>query len=169
MSQLALRDCEQISADRSISIESAAESEHLTWRVAFRSPLGEAYDEPTFRHLLAIERKRAERSNRPFLLLLVDLKKNPDFMDGNDRFSIAAAGLLFTGLWQCLRETDFTGWYSESRVIGAALTQFTDKADAAGARAIALRIRQELAGRLPSALNSRLQVRIYQLPSKARA
>src|SRR5713226_7136301 len=39
--------------------------------------LGRTYNEQTFRYFLSVEEKRSDRSSRPFLLLLVDLKEEP--------------------------------------------------------------------------------------------
>ena len=44
--------------------------------VALESRLGQAYNEEAFRYFLAVERTRSERSGRPFLLVLVDLKEH---------------------------------------------------------------------------------------------
>src|SRR5439155_9556218 len=82
---------------------------------------GEAYNEQAFHYLLDLERKRAAISNRPFLVLLVEFSSHaggaPSDIDG------VTAGKLFSILAQCLRETDFIGWYDEPRVAGAVLTQ----------------------------------------------
>ena len=53
----------------------SVESVRCSCGVAFEGRLGQAYNEEAFRYFLAIERKRAERSHRTFLLLLVDVKK----------------------------------------------------------------------------------------------
>jgi hypothetical protein len=75
--------------------------------------------ETCFRHALQIERKRAERSGNPALLLLFDIeaghRKNGD--------SNALAENVTAALLSVTRETDFTGWHSESRVLGAVFTQ----------------------------------------------
>ena len=53
------------------------ESVRCSCGVALESRLGQAYNEEAFRYFLAIERKRAERSRRSILLLLIDMKKQP--------------------------------------------------------------------------------------------
>src|SRR2546427_11929887 len=99
------------------------ESDRCLSGVALEGRLGHAYNEEAFRYFLAIERKRSERSNRPFLLLLVDLKKQQGM---TARIDADVAARLFSGLWLCLRETDCVGWFREGRVAGALLTQLAD-------------------------------------------
>ena len=69
------------------------------------------YDEDTFRHFLALDKNRTERSGRPFLLLLVDVGKLSGSRDGFEAF--------FEALRRSLRETDYVGWYQASQVAGA--------------------------------------------------
>src|SRR5690242_12797047 len=61
-----------------------------------------AYNEQAFRYFLANERKRSELSNRPFLLLLVELEQ-PHAIG---RIESSVAPKLFAGLSGCLRDTD---------------------------------------------------------------
>ncbi|MGB7220845.1 MAG: hypothetical protein WBD07_18740 [Vicinamibacterales bacterium] len=128
---------------------------------------GQAYNEQAFGYFLEIERKRSERSNRPFLLLLVDLKKEPGEPEKNLGLNPALATRLFSGLWTCLRETDFVGWYREGRVAGAVLTQPADMSRTDVSGDVGPRIRELLCKGLPPDAARRLQVRVYQLPPGA--
>jgi hypothetical protein len=119
------------------------------------------YDEQAFRYFLSVERARSERSNRPFLLLLLDLKTTSEGpCDPGVR--------LFEALWSCLRDTDFIGWYRSGRVIGAVLTQHAAPADVDVSAAILRRVRAALLERVPSELRNRIQVRIYAEPPRPR-
>jgi hypothetical protein len=120
-----------------------------------------AYNEEAFRYFLEIERGRSELSSRPFLLLLVDLKKQ---RGASSHIPPGMADQLFTALSLCLRETDFVGWYREARVAGAVLAQRHDMPYADVSRQVAQRVRQALRDRVESDVNGRLQVRIYQIP-----
>src|SRR2546428_293200 len=80
---------------------------------ALNDAAGQAYDEAAFHYFLEIERKRAEIWNRPFLMMLIDFRRNPEI---SPRIDEPAAGRLFSILLQCIRETDFVGWYREGRV-----------------------------------------------------
>jgi hypothetical protein len=129
--------------------------------LAPEDPAGRAYNEAAFRYFLANERNRSERSDRPFLLLLVDLKKQ---QGASARFDVAVAARVFTGLGLCLRETDFVGWYRDRRLAGAVLTQLSDATGVDMCRAVRQRATAALSDSLPSDIFSRLQMRIFQLP-----
>src|ERR1700733_5115662 len=96
-------------------------------RFATDDATGPVYNEEAFRYFLDIERKRSEISNRPFVLLLVDLKKEPSTMPEMDQASSQA---VMSALSACVRETDFIGWYRARAVAAAVLTQHSDAAGA---------------------------------------
>ena len=118
------------------------------------------YNEEAFRHFLEIERKRSRSSNRPFLLLLVDLK------DASLVHSTSAdvASRLFDALSLGLRETDFIGWYREGAVVGAVLTEHSAEIGSDVAAIVERRVTQLLTTTLPHTLADRLQLRVYQVP-----
>lgn len=128
--------------------------------VAFQARRGQAYNETAFRYFLALERKRSESSGRPFLLLLMDL---------NDQPMVDIAPKLLSGLWLCLRETDFFGWYRAERVIGALLTELGDRPRMEVPRLVAQRVSGVLGDRLPSDVVRRLRVRVYQHPEAGKS
>src|SRR5262245_17732905 len=76
-----------------------------SYAVTIDGPSAGAYSEESFRYLLAIERKRAERSGHSFFLLLIDLKR----VDSHGGMDAVIADQLFTGLTKALRDTDFIG------------------------------------------------------------
>jgi len=124
-----------------------------------------AYVEEAFRYLLAIERKRAERSGRPFFLLLVDLKRAAS---GSVSMDADVASLVLNGLAAVLRDTDFTGWYREGRIVGAVLAQLSDSGNPEITQAVGQRVRDELLARLPSKIAERIQTRLFQVPRSSR-
>jgi lipopolysaccharide/colanic/teichoic acid biosynthesis glycosyltransferase len=79
------------------------------------SPL---FSEEMFAKLLCLERKRAERSRKPFALMLVDATKS----FRTDRRDIVFARLA-VALSVSTRETDIWGWHKEGAVIGVILTE----------------------------------------------
>lgn len=121
--------------------------------------LGQPYNEQAFRHFLAIERERFERSGRGFLLLLLALTAPPG---EHKRIEMPIARKLFSNLRLCLRDTDFIGWYHEQRVAGAVLTELGDRTSPGPARAIGQTIDQLLRGRLPPDLARSFQMRVYE-------
>jgi hypothetical protein len=78
----------------------------------------------------------------------------------------ALAAKLFSGLWQCVRETDFVGWFEEGRVAGAVLTQHSDVAGKDAAPVVAARVRKALNGIISSSTADRLRVRVYLMPNQ---
>jgi hypothetical protein len=75
---------------------------------------GEFYEEEFFKSLLGVERRKSERSRRPFLLMLISL----DHMDAHEKEE--TAGLIASSLLSTTRETDLKGWYKSSSVMGVA-------------------------------------------------
>lgn len=71
------------------------------------------YDEQVFHELLSMERKRSERSGRPFLLVLIDVKKIVCSKHGKAVFK-----KIISQLYQHTRETDIKGWQIHKSVIG---------------------------------------------------
>jgi exopolysaccharide biosynthesis polyprenyl glycosylphosphotransferase len=87
------------------------------------------YAQTHFHHMLKIERKRTQRSNVPFLLMLVNLTD----LSSMERMTYAAEikGILDSSL----RETDIKGWYEEDEIIGVIFTDML-KIDEAAKRQI---------------------------------
>jgi hypothetical protein len=153
----------QVSAGQTISTPPA---EGVSHNVELPEGLGPVYNEEAFRYFLQIERKRASRSNSRFLLLLVDLERQPG-LDAN--FDAPTGAKLFSAMWPCLRETDFIGWYRQARVASAVLTQVGETPDVQVSNLVAQRVREALSQKLPSNLARRLQVRVYQVPAQTMA
>jgi lipopolysaccharide/colanic/teichoic acid biosynthesis glycosyltransferase len=75
-----------------------------------RIPLGEA----AFRQMIAVERKRTERSKAPFLLMLLETDLAEGSKDGRAVLDSVTKVLLSSS-----RDTDFVGWYKERVILGA--------------------------------------------------
>jgi lipopolysaccharide/colanic/teichoic acid biosynthesis glycosyltransferase len=74
-------------------------------------------DESAFHRLIALERKRSERSQRPFVLLLIDTGQAISAKHG--RVLLDIVYMLQAGT----RETDMTGWYKTNSVAGVLFTE----------------------------------------------
>ena len=74
--------------------------------------------EGTFKRMISVERKRTERSRKPFLLMLLDTGdcKGPA-KNGKTLEKIVCALLAST------RETDVTGWYKDWATVGVMFTE----------------------------------------------
>ena len=156
-----LRDRQDAAGAPASSVRVADRFSH---NVALPEGCGPVYNEEAFRYFLQIERKRANRSNSRFLLLLVDLKR--DEQQGA-AFDSPTSVKLFTSMLPCLRETDFIGWYRQGRVASAVLTQVGDTPGVEVSNLVACRVREALGQGLPSGVALRLQVRVYQVPASA--
>jgi hypothetical protein len=142
----------------------AREFDHCPYGLAFESRFAQAYNEEAFLYFLEIERRRSEVSGLPFLLLLIDLRKQPGMsprMDG-------VADKLFSTLSTCLRETDFIGWYHDGSVAGAVLTQHADAPMREIPDVVNQRIAAALRDALPREVAQRLRVTVHQLPASAK-
>jgi lipopolysaccharide/colanic/teichoic acid biosynthesis glycosyltransferase len=77
----------------------------------------EVLNEEAFQRMIAVERKRTERSRKPFLLMLLDAGNHQGSgRNGKALDSIVPALLLST------RETDVTGWYKDRATVGVIFT-----------------------------------------------
>lgn len=80
------------------------------------SPL--VISEPQFSAALRRERRRTERSKRPFLLMLADLEPISIKANGAAYLDDLASALAAVG-----RETDTIGWHCQNEVLGAIFTE----------------------------------------------
>ena len=85
----------------------------LETKPAERDILGEE----SFRRMVALERKRTDRSGKPFLLMLVDMGDHPIPPKASK-----VLGSILGALSTATRETDVTGWYEKDAVVGVMFT-----------------------------------------------
>ena len=69
--------------------------------------------EPAFHRMIALERKRSERSRKPFVLMLVDVGDEQE----SDK-TTKALRKIASALSASTRETDVIGWYAKNRALG---------------------------------------------------
>ncbi|HZC22906.1 MAG TPA: hypothetical protein VE866_06170, partial [Candidatus Binatia bacterium] len=74
----------------------------------------EMLDEVAFRKVISLERRRTERSRKPFVLMLLDLSSSPDTLDHSQ---------LRQALSASVRETDMVGWHKTNSVYGVIFTE----------------------------------------------
>lgn len=80
----------------------------------------EVLDQDVFQRMISLERKRSERTQRPFVLLLMDTGRNlATQKKGKILLDILAA------LQSATRETDVMGWYESNSVVGVMFTEIT--------------------------------------------
>jgi lipopolysaccharide/colanic/teichoic acid biosynthesis glycosyltransferase len=78
------------------------------------------FDVESFTRILCFERKRTDRSQRPFLLLLFELRKG---LRNGQRWQRSLVKNVIQSLQSCARQTDMIGWYKHNTVIGVIFTE----------------------------------------------
>ena len=75
-------------------------------------------EEDTFHTMLALERRRAERSRKPFVLMLLDSRALFQNGNGNRLLEQLTSAVLASS-----RETDLIGWYKKGAILGVIFTE----------------------------------------------
>jgi hypothetical protein len=121
--------------------------------------LGFAYNEAAFRHFLRIERRRAERSNRQLLLILVKAR-----IQGGARPPLAEreASQVFKALGSSVREVDFVGWHREGKVAGAVVALNSAAAEDV-VRRLTSRVERVLKAEMAPVQTARVRIRVVRL------
>ena len=118
----------------------------------------EILSEEAFRRMLSLERKRSERSERPFVLLLIETGRNqPGDKQGRDLLDVLSA------LQGATRETDVTGWYTTNSVVGIMFTEIILENNAV-LSTILSRIGAALRDRLDTEQFSRIKFSFHVFP-----
>ena len=76
-----------------------------------------ALNEETFRRVIAIERKRTERSKSPFVLMLLEVTNHQ-----NSEKTKRSLECIVTALLAACRDTDLVGWYKDNCIVGVMFT-----------------------------------------------
>ncbi len=102
----------------------------------------EALSESAFQRSIALERKRTERSQKPFLLMLLRADER-----ANGR-SAQLLGSLVNILLEHTREIDIVGWYEEGTAVGVLFTELLASDKASIFNTMLIRVSDILKGRL---------------------
>jgi hypothetical protein len=120
-------------------------------------------DESVFRYFLVRERRRAVRTNRWLVLLLVMAKRPDDRRPG----LLGYTAEIFIALAACVREIDFVGWYRDGVVAAAVLTVGgTGSGDPR--QMLRTRVDRKLRRRLSAHETALFRVRVVELDRKSR-
>ncbi|HLV31571.1 MAG TPA: sugar transferase [Chitinispirillaceae bacterium] len=83
----------------------------------------EFYKEDIFRDLLTKERKRTERTNTPFTLVLINISDLVrQWQEQKKKLELKKLQKIIQATCSIMRETDIRGWYKDLRVIGIIFT-----------------------------------------------
>lgn len=99
-------------------------------------------DEDHFNEMFDLERKRTRRSQKPFILILINIACLVK------TYSTDVLNKLEKALAFPIRETDFRGWYMQGSVIGIVFTELNS---------VGRQTRESLFGKILSALTSRME------------
>lgn len=95
-----------------------ATSEHFAKPVDQR-----AVAEAVFHRMILLERRRAVRSGKSFLIMLLELSEAHRRAEKHEGLT----DLVLSTLLPITRETDVTGWYREAAVVGVMFTEITSE------------------------------------------
>ena len=118
-------------------------------------PLSEA----EFNHLLALERKRSERSHKPLLLLLIDVT----CLAGEINYHYDSIR-LFRELSVMKREIDLCGWYRQGEIMAVLFAEITDEAIARAKDVISEKLREHLFALFLPDVVCRITFTFHQFP-----
>jgi lipopolysaccharide/colanic/teichoic acid biosynthesis glycosyltransferase len=118
-------------------------------------------DEDSFQRMISLERKRSERSRKPFLLMLLDMGENqPSPENGRILGQILAALSLAT------RETDTTGWYRNNAAVGVMYTELGIDDRSSIISAMMTRVTETLRKNLSLQQFSQVSISFYLFPEE---
>jgi lipopolysaccharide/colanic/teichoic acid biosynthesis glycosyltransferase len=113
-----------------------------------------------FRRMIALERKRSERSRKPFVLLLLDMGDRPSDKSGK------ILGKISSVLSTSTRDTDVTGWYADDCVVGVMFTEITAEDSTSIPGTIITRVTDTLRNNLALEQFNRVRISFHVFPER---
>jgi lipopolysaccharide/colanic/teichoic acid biosynthesis glycosyltransferase len=111
-----------------------------------------------FRRMIALERKRSERSRKPFILLLLDMGDRPSEKNGKILAKISSVLSVST------RDTDVTGWYAHDCVLGVMFTEIAAEDSASIPSTVIARVTDTLRSNLVLEQFNRVRISFHVFP-----
>lgn len=116
-------------------------------------------NEDAFHAMLTIERRRAERSGKPFVLMVID--SQAVHKNGN---AASFAAQLTSVVSNATRETDFVGWYAEGSSLGVIFTEINLEGTNSVADVLQSKITAALHDHLDQKIAASLVVTVHLFP-----
>jgi lipopolysaccharide/colanic/teichoic acid biosynthesis glycosyltransferase len=116
-------------------------------------------NDQAFRRMIALERKRSERSRKPFVLMLFDVGKCS--CPENDSKLL---GRILTRLSRSIRETDTAGWYQDSLAAGIMFTEISAEDQNACLDGLIARVTEEVRNGLTREELDRISLSVHVFP-----
>ncbi|HWZ99292.1 MAG TPA: sugar transferase [Candidatus Dormibacteraeota bacterium] len=115
--------------------------------------------EETFRAMLALERRRSQRSSQPFVLMLLDASSLHRDLRGASFLEKLVS--LVSGV---IRESDIVGWYQKDTVLAAIFTEITLNEDGSIPEALQSKFFELLEANIEHKIASKLVVTVHLFP-----
>jgi len=122
-------------------------------------PHSQLFPEHLFKKMICLERKRTERSLRPFLLLLLDVGK---LLQTDQTHRVLPS--LVSALSLATRETDVSGWYEENSVLGTIFTELCETHKRVAVDSIRAKVTAALRSRLEAEQVKQILVSFHLFP-----
>lgn len=120
---------------------------------------GGALNEETFHAMLTRERRRAERSRKPIVLILIDSHAAGKSVSGTAYFE-----RLTSVISDATRETDIMGWYQEDLIFGVMFTEVNLDVKRPITQVLHSKVMAALRDNLDYGLVSKLVVSVHLIP-----
>jgi lipopolysaccharide/colanic/teichoic acid biosynthesis glycosyltransferase len=115
--------------------------------------------EETFHSMLRLERRRAERSRKPFVLMLLDAGAFVE-TGAADRFMSQVTSVLL----KSTRETDLVGWYKKGASLGVIFTEISLEFTTPITEILRSKVVSALHNELSNKVTSKLVVTVHLFP-----
>lgn len=115
--------------------------------------------EESFHSMVTLERRRAERSRRPFVLMLLDAAAVLEDKNA-DRFISRVISVLL----KSTRETDLVGWYENGSMLGVIFTEISLQSENPITAILHSKISSALHDELTREVASRLAITVHLFP-----
>jgi exopolysaccharide biosynthesis polyprenyl glycosylphosphotransferase len=112
----------------------------------------------TFRAMLALERRRAERSRKPFVLMLLDSSAVH-----TNRGAVLVERLASV-VSDAIRESDLVGWYQEGVVLAVIFTEVSLDGNCVNTEVLHSKVARALRENLDHTLASKLVITVHLFP-----
>jgi lipopolysaccharide/colanic/teichoic acid biosynthesis glycosyltransferase len=116
-------------------------------------------DEGAFQRMISLERKRTERSRRPFLLMLIDADPCLSPQTNGQKLNAILSAFATT-----MRETDIIGWYKTGSVVGLMFTELNLQDKTSVVATLLMRVRNALRDQLGPEQAGEINISLHLFP-----
>ncbi|HET9994493.1 MAG TPA: sugar transferase [Candidatus Acidoferrum sp.] len=118
--------------------------------------------EESFHSMLTLERRRAERSRKPFVLMLLDASAYAEEKSA-DRFLSRITSVLL----KSTRETDLVGWYENGAILGVIFTEVSLECESPITQILHSKIVKSLQSEFSHEVASSLVITLHLFPESS--